>query len=321
MIIKKYNNNFEMQWDNFIKNNSANGTIYHTRKFLNYHPKDRFEDRSILIFDNSELNNLICVVPCCKKEDKYFSHSGATYGGPVFSNKSFNVDKVKFIINLIFEYYDNKFECRIANNIYFEKEIFHIYYLLSRKSNMKMELSWYVNINEVNILENIVNKDNKRLLKKIMYDNSYTFDKTNNLNAYNKFYDILKKNLDLNHNTKPTHSFEELMYLKKHLKENLKLFVILKNNDIICGILFIKCTKICWYNLYTSRNINIKNSGIYLIYLMHKISQEAKKENVKYLDYGISTENKGNLLNLGLSKFKQNSFCGESNARYLFLLN
>lgn len=53
---------------------------------------------------------------------------------------------------------------------------------------------------------------------------------------------------------------------------------------------------------------------------MHKISQSAKKENVQYLDYGITTENNGILLNLGLSKFKQQSFGGESNSRYLFLI-
>ena len=62
MIIKKYNDMFEILWDNFVDNESVNGTIYHTRKFLNYHPKDRFEDRSIMIFDNSKLNNLICVL-------------------------------------------------------------------------------------------------------------------------------------------------------------------------------------------------------------------------------------------------------------------
>ena len=70
-----------------------------------------------------------------------------------------------------------------------------------------------------------------------------------------------------------------------------------------------------------SRNLNINKSGIYLIYLTHRVSQIAKENNIKYLDYGISTEDNGSILNLGLSKFKQSSYCGESNCRYLFKSN
>ena len=319
MIIKKYSDMFEIVWDNFVDNESVNGTIYHTRKFLNYHPKDRFEDRSILIFDNFELNNLICVVPCCKKEDKYFSHSGATYGGPVFSNKNFNIDKIKSIIDLIFEYYNNKFECRMANNIYFEKEIFHIYYLLSQKLNIKMELSWYVDNFKCNILGNVENKYNRRQLKKID-ENKICFKKSCLEKDYINFYKILSHNLKNNHNSKPTHTLEEFLNIKKILSDNQNLYLIEENNIILCGVYVLKVTKKCWYTFYISRNIEIKNSGIYLIYLMHKISQSAKKENVQYLDYGISTENRGLKINMGLSKFKQESYCSQSNSRYLFLL-
>lgn len=319
MIIKKYNDMFEILWDNFVDNKSVNGTIYHTRKFLNYHPKDRFEDTSILIFDNSELNNLICVVPCCKKENKYFSHLGATYGGPVFSNKYFSVDKVKSIIDLIYDYYDSKFECRIANNIYFEKEIFHIYYLLSQKSNMKMELSWYIDNFKCNILHNVKNKYNRKQLKKID-ENKICFKKNCLDKDFINFYKILSHNLKNNHNSKPTHTLEEFLNIKKILSNNQNLYLIEENNIILCGVYVLKVTEKCWYTFYISRNIEIKNSGIYLIYLMHKISQLAKNENVQYLDYGISTENRGLNINMGLSIFKQLCYCGESNSRYLFLL-
>ena len=57
-----------------------------------------------------------------------------------------------------------------------------------------------------------------------------------------------------------------------------------------------------------------------IIYLMYTISNDAKKENVKYIDYGISTENCGKLINNGLSDYKESSLCGISNYRYLFLI-
>ena len=77
MYIVKYIDELEKEWDTFVKN-SVNGTIYHTRKFLNYHPKDRFTDVSILIYDK---NKIVCVLPVCQNENGgYFSHSGSTFG-------------------------------------------------------------------------------------------------------------------------------------------------------------------------------------------------------------------------------------------------
>ena len=54
-------------WDSFVKN-ANNGTLFHLRKFLSYHPKGRFVDHSIefykkntlySVFPAAELNNSI----------------------------------------------------------------------------------------------------------------------------------------------------------------------------------------------------------------------------------------------------------------------
>ena len=82
IIIKNYSDEYELIWDNFVKNEHF-GTVYHTRKFINYHPKNRFEDCSIMVYDN---NILVCVLPCCKRDEYFFSYTGATYGGPVISH-------------------------------------------------------------------------------------------------------------------------------------------------------------------------------------------------------------------------------------------
>lgn len=40
-------------WDSFVER-SFNGTLMHQRRLLNYHPADRFQDRSVLIRDDKE---------------------------------------------------------------------------------------------------------------------------------------------------------------------------------------------------------------------------------------------------------------------------
>ena len=65
--IKRHSKNNTFLWDSFVKN-ANNGTLFHLRKFLSYHPKGRFVDHSIefykkntlySVFPAAELNNSI----------------------------------------------------------------------------------------------------------------------------------------------------------------------------------------------------------------------------------------------------------------------
>lgn len=344
LITKKYDDNYEKTWDNFVENGIL-GTIYHTRKFINYHPKDRFVDNSLLIFCKEDL---ICVVPACKKNTKNitypliysedgdididprefttpntkilsdFSYMGSTYGGPVFLEKYFEIRYVKLIIDKIFEYYNNQIEFRMANNIYFGDNVFTVYSLLSSKLIMKPELSWYIKTNE-DFVGKISNKRNKKNLKKMIDNENIKCYHSIDIEDYKLYYDLLDKNLTTRHKTSPTHTKEEFLYLKEILQNNGLLYLVKENNNILGGVYVIKVTTLCWYTFYISKNVDSDNHAA-IPYLMYTIGQDAKKEGVKYLDYGISTENKGSSLNEGLADFKERSLGGTSNARFLFLL-
>ena len=51
--IERYNNSFSDEWEQIIQF-SNNGTIFHKRKFLSYHPKDRFIDHSLVFYKNNK---------------------------------------------------------------------------------------------------------------------------------------------------------------------------------------------------------------------------------------------------------------------------
>jgi hypothetical protein len=316
--ITKYTLKNDNEWDDFVENNSLNGTIYHTRNFLNYHG-NKFEDTSILIY---LIDELIAVVPCCLINNINFSHKGATYGGPVITKKKLKVNVLNDLINEMFKYYNNNFECRLANDIYFKNPINLLYYFLGKKLNINLELSWYIETG-INLIDYIENKRNKKMLTQIFKDTNMYFLSTENIEDYIEFYEILKKNLSMNHNNNPTHTLDEFLLIKKILKNNQELFIVknLQLSKIVGGVFVIKVTKQCWYTFYISRNIDIQNSGISVIYIMDKISEIANKQKVKYLDYGISTEEAGQKINIGLSEFKNNSFGGKANYRYLLLKN
>ena len=90
ITIRKFTAKDNRDWDEFVSS-SNNGTIFHTRKFLGYHPADRFVDNS-LIFNKK--GKTIALLPAVKvrdnKEETLISHPGASVGSVVFrENLSF----------------------------------------------------------------------------------------------------------------------------------------------------------------------------------------------------------------------------------------
>ena len=85
--IRPFNPSDEKAWDGFVET-SNNGTLFHTRKFLNYHPENRFLDHS-LIFEKK--GQIISVLPGSiqnkKDEQVLISHPGASMGSSVISEK------------------------------------------------------------------------------------------------------------------------------------------------------------------------------------------------------------------------------------------
>ena len=77
---RRYNKNDEAVWDKFVSD-SNNGTIFHLRKFLNYHSNDKFIDHSILIIKNK---NLFSVFPAAERvvsnQKLLVSHPGSSVG-------------------------------------------------------------------------------------------------------------------------------------------------------------------------------------------------------------------------------------------------
>ena len=52
--IKRHSKNNTFLWDSFVKK-ANNGTIFHLRKFLSYHPENRFIDHSIEFYKKNVL--------------------------------------------------------------------------------------------------------------------------------------------------------------------------------------------------------------------------------------------------------------------------
>src|SRR6266508_5638658 len=86
MEVIPYEKKYLKQWEDFVAS-SNNGTIFNTRKFLSYHPPERFEDTSLLFLEDNKITAVITAsLINSEKGITFVSHRGASFGGFVYKD-------------------------------------------------------------------------------------------------------------------------------------------------------------------------------------------------------------------------------------------
>ena len=102
--IYRYTDSDQSLWDDFVPN-ANNGTLFHLRSFLSYHPHDRFVDHSLLV---NKKGKIFSVFPAAEQEidgNRYLvSHPGSSVGSFVVNENlsiANSIDLVKSLISSI----------------------------------------------------------------------------------------------------------------------------------------------------------------------------------------------------------------------------
>jgi len=125
MEVIRYENKYLESWEDFVAL-SNNGTIFHTRKFLSYHPPDRFKDCSLIFREGNSITALLtaCLVVSDEKQT-LVSHKGASFGGFVH-RKDLSLkqafDLTETLSRLLFSERDiqncyNSIPCHLSENL------------------------------------------------------------------------------------------------------------------------------------------------------------------------------------------------------------
>ena len=314
--ILKYENNLLQKWDSFI-DISNNGTLFHKQKFLSYHLNRKFKDSSFLF---KKRGKIVAVFPAAIKKDGHkkilFSHPGASFGGIIYNNLSFEdcweiIDLIEKIalknrLNDIFIIQPPNIFSKYQNN-----EI--VDYCLRRKGYDTDENY----LSSVLLIEDNVSKQLKKITRNKNRSESYyeNLIRKNKLqfkwvNDFDDFYPILIKNKK-KHNAKPTHSLEELKKLKSLFPEDILQLMLYNNKIPIGGMTVFKANQnsmIIFYSMFDYTYSSMQP----VILLMQYMIKWAKKNGIKFIDYGISHQPNSDdslALNESLIKFKEEFGC------------
>ena len=293
--IKKYEKNDWNIWNNFIAQ-AKNATFLFHRDFMEYH-QDRFEDFSLLVFDNDILK---AVLPANKRGNSVYSHQGLTYGGLVYKQETKQASVIKIFHDILFFLSENKIQklqIKTLPSIYHLKPSDEILYSLFLAEAKLIRCD---SLSVIDLLqENKISKIRKRGIQKAVL-NQLIIKEENDFELF--WNEVLIPNLKAKHDAKPVHSIEEMNSLKALFPQNIHQFNVYLEDKIVAGTTIFE-TETVAHCQYISKNEKQENLGS-LDFLFQYLIKERFAEK-RFFDFGISNENQGKNLNEGLSYWKE----------------
>ena len=251
---------------------------------MEYH-SDRFEDFSLMVFDQDKL---VAVLPANRVGAKVYSHQGLTYGGLVLplNSKLYNVIYIfKAILKFLNENAISVLNIKSIPSIYcdsFSDEIDYLVPICGGKTTLKHAISVInldTNIKISKSRRECINRGKK--LNLVIKEEDY----------FESFWnDILIPNLKDKYNSKPVHSLDEIIALKAKFPDNIKHFNVYHNDKLVCGTtLFFTKNVVKPQYISGNESNNLLGSIDYLYdFLINEVSKGKE-----YFDFGPSHENNG----------------------------
>jgi hypothetical protein len=299
MDIHKFNERDTSIWDEFVTG-ANNGTIFHSQRFLNYHPKDRFTNHHCMVM---EKGSLIAVFPAVENGDTIISHQGASYGGFVMKC-NIGIHAVCLGLEQLVEYYRSRgFRKIIATQtplIYYRDPHQYADFAFAKKGfkYLKREVTAVIPITGADPLVTF-HADARRSTKKALRAGVHV----RICDEYEKFYAILKNNLSMRHNVTPTHTLNELLRLQKLYPQEIVLFAAYIGQKIIGGVVIFVTNELTILAFYISHDSTYQQYRPVNL-LFYEILKWGYLKGFRYLDLGTFTLNME--ANWGLGRFKEN---------------
>ncbi len=282
--IVKYTARLQNEWDDLIQR-SSNGTFLHLRNYMDYH-SHRFDDYSLMIYEDTKLR---AVLPAHLKNNEVWAHQGLTYSDFIFQKKIKLERKIAIVAqSLKFLYQKNIYNLHIRSIPFAFQSITDesSNYIYHKADGEIRQLKPFFIIDQRNGIA--PNQNRKRNYKKLL-KLDYQID--NKISDLALFWQIVEENLKYRYQTLPIHSFEEIQILSHRFPDQIKLFTVKRNGQILAGVLVYFINKTVHFQYpHALNNPESRNAIEFLIYeLVQKFKDFA------YISFGTSAVNNNNL--------------------------
>lgn len=281
-------------WDSFV-NQAKNGLFLFRRDYMEYHA-ERFKDHSLCIFRDGDL---FAVMPACERKGELQSHGGLTFGGIVSDERmktTYMIEAAEAIATYLKQ---QGFACWLYKSIPFIYSAIPTqeddYALFLRNASLsRCEVSSAIcgthKLPFSQRRERCIRKAHRHGLEFCLSDD------------YHGFFSMLSILLKDRHNTRPTHSHQEMQLLAARFPENIVLWIAKQEGRMLAGVILYLHARVA-HAQYIAASDEGKERGALDALFDHLLRNVYGK--YPYFDFGISTEDSGRQLNAGLITQKE----------------
>jgi hypothetical protein len=288
-----YSSRFAKAWEEVL-GDAPNATILHRRSYLEYH-RDRFRDVSVVIFANERP---MAVFPAHQKGSNVYSHQGLSYAGLIHRRCSFH--QTLQLYRYLLEYYWKQGFSLLSINaipmVYTSEPGDPFPYLmhLAGAETVGMKLTQAV------LLPLAIRHKGRRSAIRRAREAGLEIRLQEEVD---EFWDaLLVPNLQNRYGKKPTHTREEMRYLKSMHPNCIHQYTAFENGNPVAGATVYE-TPNCLHTQYlatSSRGRELHAMDLLVYHLATEVGREKR-----YLDFGHSHWPEGGAINWSLFRWKQ----------------
>lgn len=297
-----YNHELAEEWNALVAD-SRNGTFLIDRHYMDYHSA-LFNDVSMMFVDGK--GRVVAVLPANidYATAEVTSHGGLTYGGLIVSRKTSTV-QVMEALRLACKYLRN-----LGGTTLVYKPIPYIYTEYPSQEDLYFLFRYGAQLCARGISQAIympralgMNELRRRCIKRSLAVGNEvvaTDDPT-------EFWHILDCNLRERHGVHPVHSVSELRLLMNRFPDNIRHYAVRnREGKVIAGTVVYDTGRVA-HTQYIATNHEGRQTGAFDLLISRLLQNEYAGH--QYIDFGVSTEHGGEVMNEGLV-FQKESFGG-----------
>lgn len=297
--IQSYEPGHSEAWDNLVEQ-SCNGTMLHTRRFISYHG-DRFRDCSLMLEDRR--GRVVGVFPAAEDPtvpELVVSHPGLTYGGVVHDGSVCGASMIAVLEEIISHYRSlgyRRLRYKVVPTIYHSAPVDDDLYALFRLGarRYRCDLSAAIDLSHRGRVSNRRVRSRKRAeAAGVSLEETWC--------EIDGFWQVLELNLARRHNASPVHSLEEIRLLHDRFPNQVLLIVAKIGETMVGGILLYSAGPVLkmQYIATTEEGRAVFAADL----IIERAIDLARKQGSRFFDLGTNTFDDGHTLHQDMYQFK-----------------
>jgi hypothetical protein len=281
-------------WDSFVEE-SKNGTFLMLRDYMEYHA-DRFLDHSLMIYEDNKLRALL---PANQDGERLVSHGGLTYGG-IVSTSAMTTPLMLRIFTSLSDYMSGA-----GIRSWHYKTIPHIYHRYPAEEDLYGLFRVGARLVRRDVLSVVAMpsrlplQERRRRGVKRAVNEGITYRQTDD---FESFWPLLETNLWKFHSVRPVHAVHEITRLHERFRGNIKLYCSFDAGLPVAGVVIYETGQVAHFQYIAVSEEGREKCALDGL-IAHLLDEVYAGKS--FVDFGISNEAAGTVLNHGLVEQKE----------------